>query len=241
MGKKCNYIGALGLGFRAGLLASVLWLPTAQAADTLNDALVKTYNSNPQLMSGRANLRATDEEVSQAIAQWRPKITLSGNYSHIETETKIDPTPLPGNPLGVNIERRNDPWDADVTATQTVFAGGRILAQRRQADAQVRAERARLHSIEQSVFLDTVTSFMNVVRDEVVVKLNQTNVELLRKQLEAAKARFDVGEITRTDVSQAEARLAGGLARSPFASVIVRTARMSRRFDSSKYASTRSA
>ena len=212
MGKKCNYIGALGLGFRAGLLASVLWLPTAQAADTLNDALVKTYNSNPQLMSGRANLRATDEEVSQAISQWRPKITLSGNYSHIETETKIDPTPLPGNPLGVNIERRNDPWDADVTATQTVFAGGRILAQRRQADAQVRAERARLHSTEQSVFLDTVTSFMNVVRDEVVVKLNQTNVELLRKQLEAAKARFDVGEITRTDVSQAEARLAGGLA-----------------------------
>jgi TolC family type I secretion outer membrane protein len=85
------------------------------------------------------------------------------------------------------------------------------LAQRRQADAQVRAGRGRLHSAEQNVFLDTVTAYMNVVRDESVVKLNQTNVELLRKQSEAAKARFDVGEITRTDVSQAEARLASGL------------------------------
>ncbi len=210
MEKKSNRFGALSLGFRASLLTTVLWLPNAHAADTLNDALVKTYHSNPQLMSERANLRATDEEVSQAIALWRPKITLSGDYSYREIESKEDPSPL--NPLGVNIERRTDPWSADITATQTVFAGGRILAQRRQADAQVRAGRARLHSTEQSVFLDAVTAYMNVVRDESVVSLNQTNVELLRKQLEAAKARFDVGEITRTDVSQAEARLAGGLA-----------------------------
>jgi outer membrane protein len=188
-------------------MISVCTMPSAFAADTLTDALVKAYQSNPQLMSERANLRATDEEVAQAIARWRPTITLSGDYSRVESERK---GPTAANPLGVNVESRTDPWSATVTAQQTVFAGGTILAQRRQADAQVRAGRARLHSTEQSVILDTVTSYMNVVRDESVVKLNQTNVELLKKQLEAAKARFDVGEITRTDVSQAEARLASG-------------------------------
>jgi outer membrane protein len=206
--KNKTSLGKIAFGLRTGLMITVCTMPSAFAADTLTDALVKAYQSNPQLMAERANLRATDEEVAQAIARWRPTITLSGDYSRVETENKTDPTP--DNPLGVNFERRNDPWNAAVTAQQTVFAGGTILAQRRQADAQVRAGRARLHSTEQSVILDTVTSYMNVVRDESVVKLNQTNVELLKKQLEAAKARFDVGEITRTDVSQAEARLASG-------------------------------
>jgi outer membrane protein len=203
VGKANNSFGIIASRFRAALLVSVFAAPSALAADTLTDALVKAYQSNPQLMAERANLRATDEEVAQAIARWRPTITLSGDYSRIETESKSD------FPSSV-IERRNDPWSASVTASQTVFAGGTILAQRRQADAQVRAGRARLHAIEQGVFLDTVTAYMNVVRDEAVVKLNKTNIELLQKQLEAARARFDVGEITRTDVSQAEARLAAG-------------------------------
>jgi len=198
-----NTFGIIASRFRAALLVSVFAAPSALAADTLTDALVKAYQSNPQLMAERANLRATDEEVAQAIARWRPTITLNGDYSRIETETKSDFPPS-------TLERRNDPWSASVTASQTVFAGGTILAQRRQADAQVRAGRARLHATEQSVFLDTVTSYMNVVRDEAVVKLNKTNIELLQRQLEAARARFDVGEITRTDVSQAEARLAAG-------------------------------
>jgi outer membrane protein len=188
---------------RASLLASVFVVPAAHA-DSLTDAFVKTYQTNPQLQSERANLRATDENVAQAIAQWRPQIFISADYSKIKTEQKIDPA------TGTNF--RTEPWSADITAQQTVFAGGRILAQRRQADAQVRAERAVLHTTEQSVFLDTVSSYMNVVRDEATLKLNETNVELLKKQLEAAQARFDVGEITRTDVAQAEARLSAGLA-----------------------------
>jgi outer membrane protein len=179
-------------GLRAALLATVLWVPQA-AADTLQDALVKAYQTNPQLLAERANLRATDERVSQVNA----------SYSKFHAESKTD-----GLPQSLT---RTENWDADVTASQTVFAGGRILAQRRQADANVNAGRARLHSTEQSVFLNTIASYMNVVRDESVLKLNEANVTLLRKQLEAAKARFDVGEITRTDVAQAEARLAAGL------------------------------
>ena len=188
-------------GLRATLLASVFCIPAA-SADSLTDALVKAYQSNPQLLAERANLRATDEEVAQAIALWRPRVTVNADYSKIQTETKTDPF--------TGSEVKTEPWSADVTASQTVFAGGRILAQRRQADAQVRAGRATLHGTEQSVFLDTVGSYMNVVRDESVLKLNQANVELLKKQLEEAQARFDVGEITRTDVAQAEARLSAG-------------------------------
>lgn len=189
-------------GLRAALLATVLWVPQA-AADSLQDALVKAYQTNPQLLAERANLRATDEGVSQAIAQWRPRVSVNASYSKFHAESKTD-----GLPQSLT---RTESWDADVTASQTIFAGGRILAQRRQADANVNAGRARLHSTEQSVFLNTIASYMNVVRDESVLKLNEANVTLLRKQLEAAKARFDVGEITRTDVAQAEARLAAGL------------------------------
>jgi outer membrane protein len=205
-------------GLRAALLATVLWVPHA-AADTLQDALVKAYQSNPQLLAERANLRATDEEVAQAIAQWRPRVTLNADYSKIHSEAKTDGVPA-------KLLTRSEPWGADVTATQTVFAGGRILAQRRQADANVNAGRARLHSTEQTVFLNTISAYMNAVRDEAVLKLNEANVGLLRKQLEAAKARFDVGEITRTDVAQAEARLAAGLAQETAAQAALRASRL---------------
>lgn len=204
---------------RAALLASVFLIPSAHAADSLTDALVKAYQSNPQLLAERANLRATDEDVAQAIAQWRPRISLSGSYSSIKTESKTDPAP-------VGTEARVRPWDADITATQTVFAGGRILAQRKQADASVRAGRAVLHATEQQIFVDTVSAYMNVVRDESVLDLNKTNVELLKKQLEAAQARFEVGEITRTDVAQAEARLSAGQASLTAAEASLKASRL---------------
>ena len=207
--------------FRGALLASVFCIPAAQA-DSLTDAFVKAYQSNPQLLSERANLRATDEEVAQAIAQWRPRISISADYSKTDSENKDD-----ASALNTFDGRKREFWNADVTATQTVFAGGRILAQRRQADAQVRAGRAGLHAVEQGVFLDTVSSYMNVVRDEAVLKLNQTNLELLKKQLEAAQARFEVGEITRTDVAQAEARFSGGEASLTAAEASLKASRLS--------------
>jgi outer membrane protein len=204
---------------RAALLASVFMVPSAQAADSLTDALVKAYQSNPQLLSERANLRAKDEDVAQAIAQWRPRVSINGSYSSIKTESKTDPATI-------GLEARTRPWSADITASQTVFAGGRILAQRKQADASVRAGRSILHATEQQVFIDTVSAYMNVVRDEAVLKLNQGNLELLKKQLEAAQARFEVGEITRTDVAQAEARLSAGLASLSAAEASLKASRL---------------
>jgi outer membrane protein len=204
---------------RAVLLSTALFVPSAHAADSLTEALVKTYQSNPELLSERANLRATDEQVAQAIAQWRPTITINGDYSKIDSKSKTDPSV-------VTVQTKTEPWGADITATQTVFAGGRILAQRRQADAQVRAGRARLQSTEQTVFLDAISSYMNVVRDEATLNLNQQNVDLLKKQLEAAQARFQVGEITRTDVAQAEARLSAGQAQLTAAEAALKASRL---------------
>ena len=204
--------------FRTALLASVFFVADA-SADSLTDAFVKAYQSNPQLLAERANLRATDEDVSRAIAQWRPQVSISGRYELSKGENKLDPAP-------VGVESRSRSWGAEVSASQTVFAGGRILAQRRQADASVRVGRAVLHGIEQTIFVDTVSAYMNVVRDESVLKLNQANVELLKKQLEAAQARFEVGEITRTDVAQAEARLSAGQASRTSAEANLKASRL---------------
>ena len=205
--------------FKAVLLASVLGsIGTAQAADTLTDAFVKAYQTNPQLAAQRAALRATDEDVSKAIAQWRPTVTLNADYSKVRTENKQDPNP--------EVTINSKPWDATATVSQTLFAGGRILAQRRQADARVQRGRAVLHQTEQGVFIDTVTAFMDVVRDEAVLKLNEQNITLLKKQLEASKARFDVGEITRTDVAQSEAALSRGEAQLIAAQASLKASRL---------------
>ena len=114
-------------GFRAALLATVLVMPQAGADTSARMRSSRRIRRIRRLLAERANLRATDEDVSQAIAQWRPRISINADYSKIHAEAKTD-----GLPRSLS---RTEPWGADVTATQTVFAGGRILAQRRQADA----------------------------------------------------------------------------------------------------------
>lgn len=205
--------------YKAALLVSVLGSIGVAQADTLTDAFVKAYQTNPQLAAERASLRATDEGVSKAIAQWRPTVTLNADYSKVKTDIKQDPNPKV---TGINSE----PWEAQATVSQTLFSGGRILAQRREADARVDQGRALLHQTEQGVFIDTVTAFMDVVRDEAVLKLNEQNVTLLKKQLEASKARFEVGEITRTDVAQSEAALSRGEAQLIAAQASLKASRL---------------
>src|SRR5258706_16204221 len=101
--------------FKSILLVTVLGsIGTAQAADTLTDAFVKAYQTNPQLAAQRASLRATDEGVSKAIAQWRPTVTLNADYSKVKTDLKQDPNPKL---TGINSE----PWEAQATVSQTLF------------------------------------------------------------------------------------------------------------------------
>ena len=182
----------------AALLATTCPLPLA--AETLEDALTQAYQTNPTLNARRASLRATDENVPQAAAGWRPTVRLSGNAGRRDIETTVNSR------VTVNDDR--NPASLGFTVTQPIYQGGRTQAGIKRAEAQVQAERARLMASEQSVFLGTATNYMNVLRDRAVVELRGNNEQRLRRQLEATRDRFRVGEVTRTDVAQAESRLA---------------------------------
>jgi|AGTN01.2.fsa_nt_gi type I secretion outer membrane protein, TolC family len=190
---------------KACLLASVavmgmgLFAPEPARAETLQDVLVSAYNTNPTLQARRARLRAADEGVPQALSNWRPTVTLSGNTGRGKYENNQS-TATPR-------ETYRSPSSGTLTISQPLYRGGRTVAQTQQAEASVLAERALLQATEQSVLLSGATAYLNVVRDEAVLKLNINNEQVLRRQLDAAQERFRVGEITRTDVSQAEARL----------------------------------
>lgn len=171
-------------------------------ADTLVQALAATYLNNPTLQAQRANVRSVDENVPQALSGWRPVITgsasLSGQYNKSSTTKLTGDNTLIPNSIGV-------------TVSQPLYEGGITDAATKSAEAQVGAARANLSSVEQSVLQSAVSAYMNVVRDQAVLSLNQSNVAVLQRQLEAANDRFEVGEITRTDVAQAQARLAGAV------------------------------
>lgn len=165
---------------------------------SLNDALGVAYESNPQLDAERAHLRATDEGVAQANAGWRPSINAGGSYGTQRFE--VD---------GVTGALNDHPLQGQVVVTQPIFRGGRTYAEIARAKALDRAGRAQLQGVEQQVLLASVTAYMDVVRDEAILDLRQHNVEVLKKRLDATQKQFDVGELTRTDVAQSQARLSG--------------------------------
>jgi len=179
-------------------------------AETLRDALVAAYGSNPDLQSERARLRATDEQIPQALSGWRPSVVASGSFGSVTSDSEIagiSGFAIPG--VSGSNKTTVDPLTTALTITQPVFNGGQTLFGTRQAEASVMAGREVLRDAEQSTLLDVVTAFMDVLRDDAVVSLREKNVEVLQRQREAAQDRFDVGEITRTDVAQSEARLSG--------------------------------
>ena len=167
------------------------------SAQTLREALGLSYQTNPQLDAQRAQLRAVDEGVPQAKAGWRPTVTVSA-FGGVEDSNRSAP----------GTDQNLIPRSGNLNVTQPIYRGGRTEAQIAAAEALVQAQRARLHSTEQIVLLQAVTSYMDVVRDQSIVELNRNNEQVLRRQLEAANDRFRVGEITKTDVAQAESRLA---------------------------------
>lgn len=181
-------------------LTMSLWAPQAMG-QSIEDALAKAYLNNPTLLSTRAGLRSTDEAVPQALANWRPSVEVT---SSIGAEVVNNNTSTTG--TGLNQSRR--PKDIGLSVTQPLFRGGRTLAATSGAENEIRAARARLLETEQGILLQAATSYLNVFRDQAVLELNRNNEEVLQRQLEATRDRFEVGEITRTDVHQAEARLA---------------------------------
>ena len=189
------FAGALAVG--AGLAAAM-----PAAAQTLDQTLVQTYQTNPTLRAARAELRATNERVPQALSGWRPSADLQGTagQAYNDQDRPIDES-----------EGRT-PATGDLTVTQPLYRGGRTVAGTERAENEVLAQRARLAVTEQDVLLGAVTAYADVWRDQSVLALNINNEQVLARQLEATQDRFDVGELTRTDVAQSESRLSSATA-----------------------------
>jgi outer membrane protein len=169
------------------------------SAQSLTEVLATAYSTNPALLAARNELRAQNELVPQALSGWRPTISGTALVGHSWADSRI----------GTN---QSDPRSIGVDLTQPVYRGGRTVAATRQAENLVSAQRARLVAVEESVLFNAATAYMDVVRDMAVLELNINNEQVLARQLSASRDRFEVGEITRTDVAQSEARLAGATA-----------------------------
>ncbi|WAJ31140.1 TolC family outer membrane protein [Antarcticirhabdus aurantiaca] len=185
----------------AVLLVTSMLVTTAAHGETLNGALAAAYSNSQTLNAARAQLRATDENVPQAKAGLRPRVsgTASAQASRSRT-TRGDNLP--------SSEARTGSLGVGIELNQTLFDGFRTPNNVAAARAQVLASQENLANSEQNVLLDAATAYMNVVRDRRIAALRQQNLGFLQEQVRAARARFEVGEGTRTDVAQAEAEQA---------------------------------
>ena len=187
-----------------GLVAGLGCLSLDAGAQSLDEALAAAYANNPSLVAARAALRATDEQVPQAKSSWRPTVKMSGEYGKAVIQSDYA--------AASDKSQHRDPGSLGISVDQSLYRGGRTAAATKRAVNNVRAARARLISTEQSVLQSAVNAYMNVVRDQAVLELRINNEQVLSRQLEATRDRFEVGEVTRTDVHQAEARLSGATA-----------------------------
>ena len=183
-------------------LVAVSFAANGASAESLEDALAATYNNNPQVQAERANLRAVDEGVPQALAGWRPTVNFLASAGKQQQENS--PAAPPNSPA----EQQLQPRILSLTVTQPVYNGGATIAQTAQAEDKIQAERAKLASIESTALFTATQAYFDVLRDLAVVQLDDNNIKVLSRQLEATSDQFRVGSVTRTDVAQAEARRA---------------------------------
>ena len=190
------------VGFAA--TAALSFAATAAWAEALPEALAKAYQSNPQLNAERARQRATDENVPQALAGYRPQIvaSLSGGLQAVRNL-------LPDNTVQSATLK---PWTIGVTVTQTLFNGFKTANSVRVAELQVQSGREALRNVGQGVLLDAVTAYSNVLANQSLVEAQRSNVAFLRETLGVTQKRLNAGDVTPTDTAQAEARLSRGLA-----------------------------
>lgn len=185
---------------------------TAGATDaprTLNDALASTYANQPALQAERAKLRATDEAVPQALSGWRPTVVMGGTVGYGDGLSRAYSN---SNHLWLNSPADRMIATAQATVTQSIYTGGKVQANVNKSKNQVMAERATLIGTEQTSFASTVNAYVGVIQARQLLELQRNNEQVLAKQLQATNDRYRVGEITRTDVAQAEAALAGARA-----------------------------
>ena len=182
------------------VIAVITGLGAPAWAETLKDALALAYQTNPTLLAQRASQRALDESIVQARAGLRPSLDVTASASYSRSDSPGAP------PLGGVVE--SDSGGVSVGLSQTIWSGGRIGHGISAAEANILAGRENLRDIEQSVLASVIQAYADVLRDVEILAIRQSNLGVLQRQLEEASARFEVGEITRTDVAQSESRLA---------------------------------
>ncbi len=212
----------------AFLVVSVFGRPAN--AETLEEALADAYLINPVLNAERARLRAIDEQVAVAKSGYRPFVSGSADWNYVNQNSDRAGLGSGGNAVdlgagGLTTDGETHPHGYSVQLTQPLFEGFQNLNAVRQAKSTVQAARESLRSVEQTVLLDAATAYVNVVRDSAIVRLRENDVTVLTEQLKATKDRFDVGEVTRTDVAQAEARRSEALSTLAAAQANLKTSR----------------
>lgn len=188
-------------GWRLCILAAKFALGCIMAAGpafglSLEEALQTTYERNPSILSQRRALMAVDEQLAQAISEWRPSLQADYNAGRQRFS------------YGSAGDTYADKETRQLTLTQPVFDGGGSMARYDAAEANIEAGRSELDATTQQVMLEAVTAYMHVLRDAEILRLSTENVQVLEKQKGATDERFTLGEVTKTDVAQSEARLA---------------------------------
>jgi outer membrane protein len=182
------------------------------SADTMRWALTQAYINNPTLNAQRASVRATDETVPQALSGYRPRVSLSASVGEAFIDSTSRSTSATGQTTYSRSIGNNAIQTYGATYTQTLLNGFGTASRTRQAEQLVSAARETLRATEQTVLLQAATAYMNLIRDAALLSLQRSNVEVLQEQLRQTRDRYDVGEVTRTDVAQAESRLAAARA-----------------------------
>lgn len=202
-----------GVKVVTGAAAAVLLLacagPVPALADTIEAALVRAYQGNPQLNAQRALVRVTDEGVPQALSGYRPKVNLTATAG-IQYTDSTSVAGVAGATVRNTTRVEEAPRSVGINATQTLFNGQQTANGVRAAEGQVSNQREALRVLEQSVLLLAATTYMDYLRDSAIVEVQRSNVRVLEQTLKQTRDRFNVGEVTRTDVAQSEAQLAAG-------------------------------
>src|SRR5712691_12455545 len=193
---KGTLMGIGGICCRSILAAMMLavLLPLPAPAQTLEQALAQAYRNNETLNAERASLRGTDEEVPQALSGYRPRVDATADVGRRYLEEK-----------GADGQRQKStttPRGVGLTATHSIFNGFQTSNRVRMAESQVLAGREALRLMEQTVLLDAVTAYMDVLRDAAILELQRRNLDLLREQLDLTRDRLTAGDVSATDVAQ---------------------------------------
>jgi outer membrane protein len=177
--------------------------------DTIEAALVRAYQGNPQLNAQRALVRSTDENVPQALSAYRPKVALTASGGEQYTDVSSFKAGSP-NLVRSDVHGIDPPRSVGITVTQTLFNGNQTANKTRAAEGQVSGAREALRVLEETVLLNAATIYMDYLRDAAIVEVQRSNTRVLEETLRQTLSRFSSGLVTRTDVSQAEAQLAAG-------------------------------